>query len=185
MKKLITVLMLTMTIGASQVLAGDHDPKVIIPLLKDAKITLLDGIDYAEKSSGPATSAKFEVSDGKLILSVYTIPEGLGVEPETATLTEMGAVATESPIKPVFEVFADKEHIARASVHMTLFQLSKLNLKQVIQRALKVKAGAPIDVRNPMVRDSRPVADVVIADYDGDAYTVTVDLLSGRAKLKQ
>lgn len=41
-----------------------------------------------------------------------------------------------------------------------------------------------IDVRNPMVRNQRPVADVVIVDEDGDeATTVAVDLLTGQATL--
>lgn len=179
MKSKLSVLSLMLLLAASSLRAADHDPKVIIPLLKDAKITLLEGIGYAEKTSGVVTSAKFEVDNGKLILSIYTIPEGLGVEPEKATLTELGGLATEDPFKPNVEVFADKEHIARASVHMTLFQLSPYTLKQIIGFALKKVPGTPIDVRNPRVRSRRAVADVIIADAKDDAHTVTVDLLTG------
>ena len=170
-------------LAANSLQAADHDPKVIIPLLKDSKISLLEGIGYAEKISGAVTSAKFEVDNGKLILSIYTVPEGLGVEPEKATLTELGGVATESPFKPSVEVFTDKEHIARASVHMTLFQLSPYSLKEIILFALKKVPGTPIDVRNPRIRNRRAVADVVIADAKEEAYTVTVDLLTGCADL--
>ena len=169
--------------GSSGAFAGDHNPAAIIPLLKDSKMTLLQGIDYAERLSGVATSAKFEVEDGKLMLSVYTVPEGLGVEPEGASLTEVSGAASETPFKLNVEVFSDKEHIARASVHMTLFQLSRLTLKQVINRALAVRNGAPIDVRNPVVRNHRAVADVVIADEDGDSSTVSVDLATGRTTI--
>ena len=158
--------------------AGDHDPKAIIPLLKSAKMSLLQGIDYAEKFSGVSTSAKFEVEDGKLMLSVYTVPEGLGVEPEKASLTEVSGDVGQAHFKPNVEVFTDKEHLARASVHMTLFQLSPFTLKQVINKALYFQKGTPIDVRNPTVRNHRPVADVVIVD-DDDVYTISVDLLSG------
>lgn len=182
MKKLVLVVALSLGIGFASAYAADHDPKSIIPLLKDAKMSLLEGIEYAEKSSGPATSAKFEVDGGKLILSVYTVPQGLGVEPEKAALTEVGGVVTESPFNPKLEVFTDKEHISRATVHMTLFQLSKMNLKQVIQQALKAKKGTPIDVRNPMVRNHRPVAEVVIVDQNKKAVTVSVDLLSGESQ---
>ena len=149
----------------SRSFAGDHDPKSIIPLLKTSKVSLLDGIAFAEKTSGVVTSAKYEVENGALMLSVYTVPEGLGGEPETATLTE---------------VFADKEHIARASVHMTLFKLSKANIKQVIALALRRVPGTPIDIRNPRVANHRAVAEVVIACPSGKATTVAVDLLNGQ-----
>jgi hypothetical protein len=165
---------------------GGHDPKAIAILLKDAKISLVDGIDQAERSSGPATSAKFEIGDdGKLVLSVYTIPEGLAVEPEKATLTELSGDPTISPFVSVGHVFADKEHIARASVHMTLFQLSKMSLKQVIRKALHRIPGSALDVRNPVVRNRRPVADVIINGLDKEFYVVTVDLLNGRTRVKE
>ena len=44
-------------------------------------MSLLEGIQYAERAGGVATSAKLEVEDGKLMLSVYLVPEGLAVEP--------------------------------------------------------------------------------------------------------
>ncbi len=117
------------------------------------------------------------------MLSVYTVPEGLGVEPEKATLTEFGGAVSESPFKPSAEVFADKEHIARSAVHMTLFQQSRYTLAQVVLQALKQVPGIPIDVRNPMIRGKRPVADVVIVDSYEQAFTVTVDLLTGKTKI--
>lgn len=184
MKMSLLITSLLMTVALTSARAGNHDPKAIAALLKDAKISLLEGIEYAQKTSGPTTSAKFEIDGGKLVLSIYTIPEGLGVEPEKATLTELGGSATEAPFKPAVEVFKDKEHIARASVHMTLFQLSPFNLKQVVERALKKVAGTPIDVRNPMVRNHRPVADVVIVDSYQDVFMVTVDLLTGKARVR-
>jgi hypothetical protein len=177
MKSLLTSILILFAMNNAQ--AGDHDPKVIIPHLKYAKMTLLEGIGFAEKTSGAATSAKYEVGDGKLILSIYTVPEGLGVEPEKATLTEISGVATEV-FKPSTEVFTDKEHIARSAVHMTLMQQSPFTLKQVVNLALKRVAGVPIDIRNPMIRGKRPVADVVVVDAKEQAFIVTVDLLTGK-----
>ena len=130
---------------------------------------------------------KFEIGDdGKLVISIYTVPEGLGVEPEKATLTELSGDPKAVAVKLVPEVFTDKEHIARAAVHMTLFQLSKLSLKQTIEVALKNTSGNPIDIRNPMVRGKRPVADVIIYKATEDSfYSVTVDLLSGKSTAKK
>jgi hypothetical protein len=183
MKTMILVGALSSLIGLSNAMAADHDPSHIIPLMKDAKMSLVEGIEYAEKVSGVSTSAKFEIaSNGKLMLSVYTIPEGLGVEPEKATLTEVSGDVTQAPFQPQIDVFADKEHIARATVHMTLFQLSKLSLKDVVARALQCEKGTPIDVRNPMVRKGRPVADVILFDDSLAVRTVTVDLLTGSAQ---
>jgi hypothetical protein len=173
-------------LGVTSAFAGDHDPKHIIPLLGEAKMSLLEGIEFAEKVSGVATSAKFEIADdGKLVLSVYTVPEGLDGEPEKATLSELSGVVTDSPFKYQVEVFADKAHIARAAVHMTLFQLSCLNLKDVIHRALSVKKGTVIDVRNPKVDAGRPVASVIIVDAAKTVYTVTVDLDGGRTQISR
>lgn len=176
---------ITALLATTSAFAGDHDPKQIAALLSTSKVSLLAGIQSAEETSGAATSAKYEVEDGKLMLSVYTVPEGLSIEPEKATLTELSGAASDGTqgLKP--EVFTDKEHIARASVHMTMFQLSKLTLKQVIEIAVTKVHGIPIDVRNPMVRDRKPVADVIIVDGNQNVTTVTVDLLSGKTSIKK
>ena len=52
MKMKLNILSLAFLLLGHALYAGNHDPKVIIPLLKDAKITLLQGIAYAEESSG-------------------------------------------------------------------------------------------------------------------------------------
>ena len=100
-----------------------------------------------------------------------------------ATLTEVSFDPTVYSPRFNVEVFADKEHIARASVHMTLSQLSQFNLKQVVSRALSRVDGIPIDVRNPMIRNHRPVADVVIVCGSGSVSTVSVDLLTGQTSV--
>ncbi|MBL7669698.1 MAG: hypothetical protein JNM39_04370 [Bdellovibrionaceae bacterium] len=165
--------------------AGDHDPARIAGLMNTAKMSLAEGIEYAEKTSGVATSAKFEIADdGKLELSVYTIPEGLNVEAEKSQLTELSGHASEDLGKLKATVFADKEHIARSSVHLTLRQLSKMSLKQIVEKAEKVASGQAIDVRNPIVRNSKPVADVVVVGKNQKISTVTIDLLSGQASKK-
>lgn len=182
MRKLMFMASLFFSVSA---LAGDHDPVKIAALMNTAKMSLAEGIDYAEKTSGAATSAKFEISDdGKLELSVYTIPEGLNAEAEKSQLTELSGLASEDLSKLKATVFTDKEHIARSSVHLTLRQLSKMSLKQIVEKAEKAASGRAIDVRNPVVRNNKPVADVVVVGKNQKISTVTIDLLSGQASKK-
>lgn len=182
MRKLIFMASLFFSFSA---FAGDHDPAKIAALMNTAKMSLTEGIDYAEKTSGAATSAKFEISDdGKLELSVYTIPEGLNVEAEKSQLTELSGLASEDLSKLKATVFTDKEHIARSAVHLTLRQLSKMSLKQIVEKAEKAVSGRAIDVRNPIVRNNKPVADVVVVGKNQKISTVTIDLLSGQVSKK-
>jgi hypothetical protein len=190
MKQILTALVLTISMTGA--FAADHDPQAIARLLPTAKMSLLEGIDHAERMSNRdplkpniavATSAKFEVDHGQLMLSVYVIPEGLGLQPEQATLTEVVGAASAGLENLQVKVFADKEHIARSAVHMTLFQLSGHTLREVVERALMVKSGTPIDVRNPVVRNYRPVADVIIIDSYNQAQTVTIDLMDGETQV--
>src|SRR6266436_5170362 len=117
--------------------AAHADDTLLISKLKDSKISLLEGIAQAEKTSGPVTSAKFEMDGDSLSLSIYTAPQGLNTPAETNELSELSGDPTASAFAPKTEVFADKEHIARASVHLTLMQLSRLTLTQIIREALE------------------------------------------------
>ncbi len=181
--KVLSLVVGTSTFGSA--FAANHDPAVIIPLLSTSKLSLVEGIRLAEAERGPATSAKFEVADdGKLVLSVYNIPEGFAVEPEKATLAEVSIDPTaEQPVLK-FEVFEDKEHIARAAAHMTLFRLAPFTLVEVLERAARATGATPLDVRNPTVEGKRAVAAVVLYDRAGKPLTVTVDLLSGEVLKK-
>ena len=149
--------------------------------LGEAKFSLLDAVVKAETVSGPATSAKFELDDaGALVYSVYTVPQGLDKQAEEVDLTELAGPATEMPISVKAEIFADKEHIARASSQLTVIQMSNLSLREIIGHALAAQGGIAFDVHNPTVRNHRPVADVMILTEYGNVVTVTIDLISGK-----
>jgi hypothetical protein len=159
---------------------ADADDQLIAKL-PSAKISLLEGIQLAEKTSGPVTSAKFELDDnGNLSLSIYTAPQGLNTPAEANDLTELSGDPTVSPFAPQSEVFKDKEHIARASVHLTLMQMSKLNLSQIIQTATKGANGVAYSVANPEVRNGEPVADVFFLDKHEDSVKITVNMRTGQ-----
>src|SRR6266436_3155882 len=133
--------------------AAHADDTLLISKLKDSKISLLEGIKQAEKTSGPVISAKFEMDGNNLSLSIYTAPQGLNTPAESNDLSELSGDPTVAPFAPKTEIFADKEHIARASVHLTLMQMSKLSLTEIIQEALEQQPGTPYSVVNPMVRN--------------------------------
>ncbi len=156
--------------------AGDEE---LIKKLKEAKLSLVQGIAYAEKKSGPVTSAKFEVKNGNLLLSIYTAPQGLNTSPELTDLTELNGLATTDRYEPEVEVFSDKAHIARASVHLSVMQLSKYALTQIIEIALKAQSGVPYSVKNPMIRNGKAVADVFIANNEGRSVRVTINVQTG------
>lgn len=177
MKKLIVMLM----IGTLSVVARASEDPNLIKKLSDAKFSLKDAVEFAEKTSGPATSAKFELDDsGALVFSVYTAPQGLNTPAELTQLTELSGSATVSPIVAQAEVFSDREHIARASTHLTLMQLSRRSLMDMIALALSKEPGMAYSVKNPSVKDHRAVADVSILTSYGDIETVSVDMMTGK-----
>ena len=162
--------------------AGDE---AVLAQLAKTKISLLDGIKQAERGKAVVISAKFELDDnGKLSLSIYTAPQGLDVPAETNPLTELSGDPTVTPFAPAAEVFADKEHIARASTHLAILQLSEMSLTQIIKEAMEEQEGTPYSVANPMIRDHRAVADVFILNKQGKSVRVSVDVQNCDAQVR-
>lgn len=174
-KQLLTVVSLIL-LGS---LAHASDNGDLVKKIREAKFTLKDAIAYAERTSGPATSAKFEMDGSELVFSVYTAPQGLRASAEETDLTELSGSAVLLPIQAKTEVFADKEHIARASTHLTLMQLSRLTLAQVIDEAQECYKGIVFSIKNPQVRDRKAVADVSILTPDNHVVVVSIDLMTG------
>ena len=56
----------------------------------------------------------------ELSLSVYTAKQGRNTDAEHNTLTELAGNLIIDQWQPKKEVFEDKAHIARASMHLTL-----------------------------------------------------------------
>jgi hypothetical protein len=152
----------------------------LLKRLSESKFTLKEVIANAEKISGPATSAKFELDGTELVYSVYTAPQGLEVSAEETTLSEVSGSATVSPINSKIEVFSDKEHIARASTHLTLRQLSKFSLAELIDVAQTIKSGVVYSIKNPIVKNKTAVAEVLILMKDGRTELVNIDMFTAK-----
>ena len=115
---------------------ANDDQAMLIKHLPDTKTTLVEAINQSAKSEGYPISAKFEMDDaGKLMLSVYTAEQGRDAAAAGNELVELIGDATQAPWVFKKDVFPDKEHIAEAAMQLTLMQVSKLTLVELLAKA--------------------------------------------------
>src|SRR6266550_7750630 len=129
---------------AAMPIARAEDSKgtqALLEALGKSKLTLLDGVRQAAKGGAVAISAKFELEDGKLSLSVYTAGKGLSVPPEQNVLQELSGSPEGEKWAPNVEVFKDVAHVARSSAQLTLMALGNSSLADIIGRAQKAQSG--------------------------------------------
>jgi uncharacterized membrane protein YkoI len=156
--------------------ARQHDEdKQLLSKLSASRHTLADAVAQAEKAAGPAISAKFEMKGDQLLLSVYTAKQGRDRDAEHNTLMELIGPATDATWTPETEVFADKEHIARSAMQLTLLQVSRISLTDAIRKAAAQQPGTAYSAI-PSVQNGRPVVEVLVAIKDGQSKHVSVDL---------
>jgi hypothetical protein len=148
-------------------------PGDLLSQLDGSKLTLTQGIQQAEKENGPATSAKFELHDGHLSLSVYTAKNGLDADAEHNVLMELSGDPTREKWEPKAEIFEDKAHITRAAMHLTLLQRAKVTLASVLAKAAARHPGKAYSV-TPVVKDKRPAFEVLIASPDGKSISAII-----------
>jgi|SRR5262245_3213526 len=146
--------------------------------LGQSKHSLVEAITQAEAANGVAISAKFEFEDGKLWLGVYTAKDGLGKDAEHNTLMELKGEPNAAAWKPGTEVFEDKEHLTRSAMQLTLMELSKLKLADIVKRASANHQGTPYSAI-PAIVGGKPVVVVLVATPDGRTVAANVDLLTG------
>ena len=139
------------------------DTQALVAALGKSKLTLSEGMRQATKSPGVPISAKFELEDGKLSLSVYTAEKGLAVEPEKNVLQELSGSPEQDKWEPKVEVFKDVPHVARSSEQLTLMALGKSSLADIIARVEKTQQGTVFSV-TPTIRNHKPVAEVLVAE---------------------
>jgi hypothetical protein len=154
----------------------DQSARDLIVKLKESKISLADGIRQSEKQYGLAISAKFELEDGALNLSVYNAKEGRGKDAEHNVLTEAAGDASKSPWAPKLEVFADKEHLTRSATQLTLVQTSKLGVADAVKKV--ANRGTVYSVA-PAIVGNAAVYEVLVAAPDGKSTKFAVDARTG------
>ena len=155
--------------------------EALLKALSGSKHSLVDGIQQVSKGPEAAISAKFELEDGKLSLSVYTAGKGLAVEAEHNVLQEYAGSPEGSAWKPEVAVFEDVEHVARSAQQLTLMALSPSTLADIARKAEKDGAGTVYSI-TPALRERKPVVVVLVSDKEKST-ELDYDLVTG-ASLK-
>jgi hypothetical protein len=156
---------------------AQDEEKALLKALPNSKLTLLDGIQQVSKAPETPISAKFELEDGKLSLSVYTAGKGLDVDAEHNVLQEYAGSPVTGAWKPEVEVFKDTEHVARSAQQLTLMALAGASLADVVKKAEKAQAGTVYSI-TPVLR-GRKAQFVVLAAQNGHSVELAYDLQTG------
>jgi hypothetical protein len=155
--------------------AEESNEAAMIKAIGTAKLSLQQGIAQVAKGTEVPTEAKYEMEDGKLMLSVYTSAKGFDTPAEDNSFNEYGGDATTATWAPKKEVFADLKHIARSAQYHTLLSMTKMTIPAIIQKAST--QGTVISVKEK-VRNGKPVFEVMTAQGN-TAKTTFYDLVTG------
>src|SRR6516164_5862728 len=172
---LVLAIGLATLVGRSAVWSAEEDQATLLKALGSAKITLQQGIAQVAKGTEVPTEAKYEMEDGKLMLSVYTSAKPLNTAAEDNSFNEYSGEATTPTWAPKKEVFADLKHIARSAQYHTLLSMTKVTIPAIIQKASA--QGTVFSVKEK-VRNGKPVFEVMTAQGN-TAKTTYYDLITG------
>ena len=162
-------------LGSTIAWSEDADQAALIKAIGGAKITLLQGIAQVAKGTEVPTEVKYEMEDGKLMLSVYTSAKGFDTPAEDNSFNEYGGEATAATWAPKKEVFADPKHIARSAQYHTLLTMTKITLPDIINKASS--QGTVFSVKEK-VRNGKPVFEVMTVK-NNTAKPTYYDLVTG------
>jgi len=130
--------------------AGDQ--AALAAAMKDATATLQGGLKASEPQGTPI-SAKFEIDDGKLQLSVYTM-KGEGFT-EVVADPKTGAIAEAEKI-------TDADDLKAAESQKAAMAKAKVPLLTATETAVKANAGSRAVSVYPQLQGSNPVAEVTL-----------------------
>src|SRR2546428_7808653 len=131
---------------------GDKEHAELAKALKDAKISLQRGLSASAKEGKPI-SAKYEMEEGKLQLSVYTM-KGDNFS-EVIVDHKTGKVAKAEPI-------THDADLAAAKAQSEAMAKAKRTLDAAASEAVKENKGYRVVSVFPALKDGHPVADVTL-----------------------
>ena len=132
--------------------AEADDPKALAAALKDATATLQGGLKASEPQGTPI-SAKFEIEDGKLQLSVYTL-KGNDFMEVVADL-KTGAIAKAEKI-------TDADDLKEATEQKAAMTKAKVPLLNATEKAVNVNAGSKAVSVVPELKNGQATAEVML-----------------------
>ena len=131
----------------------DKEHAELAKALRDAKIPLQRGLTASAKEGKPI-SAKYEVEDGKLQLSVYTMKGGDKFS-EVIVDHKTGKVAKAEPITKA-------DDLAHAKAQSEAMAKAKRSLDAAASEAAKKNKGYRVVSVMPALKDGHPMADVTL-----------------------
>ncbi len=155
---LVAVLAAAAVCWGSTLAAQDKDEQegnqaALAKAVMTVRVSLERGL-AASASHGQPISAKFEMEEGKLQLSVYTVKDGKYFEVIVDHNT--GRVDKAEPI-------AEGEDYAAAQSQRAAMAKAKVSLRAAVQKALRDNAGYRAVSITPSLKDGRAAADVTLA----------------------
>src|SRR5262245_53276421 len=138
--------------GAMAVAESDQERAELAKAMGAAKVSIESGLSAATATGNPI-SAKFEVEDGKLQLSVYTEKTGKFREVVVDHMT--GKVAKSEPI-------TGGEDLVQAKSQTAAMTKAKLTLSAAVSKVLSANAGYHAVSVLPSVKEGHPVAEVAL-----------------------
>src|SRR5881275_371082 len=141
------------TLAAQDNDAPDGNQTTLAKALMGARVSLERGL-AASASHGQAISAEFEMEEGKLQLSVYTLKDGKYFE--VIVDHNSGTVVKAEPI-------AEGEDYTAAQSQSATMAKAKGSLRAAVGQALRGNAGFRAVSVSPSLKDGRAVADVALA----------------------
>lgn len=143
----------------------EGNPAAVAKAVMDARVSLERGL-AAGASQGQPISAKFELEEGKLQLSVYTAKDGKFFE--VIVDHTSGKVVKAEPI-------TEGEDLAAAQNQSAAMAKARRYLTAALEQALRANRGFRAVSVVPALRDDRPVAQVTLAKGE-EVKTVSVPL---------
>jgi hypothetical protein len=137
-------------------LAEDEDSPALGAAMKNVPTTLAEGLQASEQAGKPI-SAKFEVEDGKLQLSIYTMKPG--------DFTEV-IVAPDSGSVKSAEKITDADDLKAATSQKAAMDKATLSLAAVTGQTAQEAAGSRGISIFPELRDGHPVAVITLLRND-------------------
>ena len=128
------------------------DAAALAAALKNATATLQGGLKASEREGTPI-SAKFEIEDGKLQLSVYTLKDNNFMEvvadPKTGVISEA-------------EKIKDADDLKAATAQKSAMAKAKVPLLTATETAVKANPGSQAVSIYPQLQSGQAVAEVTL-----------------------